>query len=263
MVSTLGLVDELLSDHGRSRGFAARVLGVLAFSQRSSCCLAVSIVRCIGVVPRVRALFHSCPQLVRRRRAFSLIEVVITLVIIGVVAIIAVPRVSSAAGNARFSAMEASARVMRQALDYYSIEHEGRSPSHDADWSVNTNEKFFMLRLCRRSDSVGEPGDSLGPYLRDIPVNPFNGLNTVRVADGSGTPGINTHGWWYAAGRDVFLPDDSVASAKYILERVYGMSGAGAEPADPDAAPASLGDGFLDLIASPSGRTGLGGGTIK
>lgn len=193
-------------------------------------------------------------------RAFTLLEVVIVVVIIGVVAIIAVPRVSSAAGNARFSAMEASARVMRQALDYYSIEHEGRSPAHDADWSVNTNEKFFMLRLCRRTDSVGAPGDALGPYLRDIPVNPLNGLNTVRIADGSGSPGINTHGWWFAAGRDVFLPDDSVASAKSILQLLYGIT---REEPDPEAAATPLGDGFLDAVAGPTGRTGLGGGTIK
>ena len=156
----------------------------------------------------------------RAAGGFSLFETVIVIAIIGVLAMIVVPRVSNAAGGAREAATLASVRVMRRAMDYYGAEHDGRSPAHNADWTVSKNEAVFAFRMTRRTDDCGSPGGNFGPYLRSLPVNPANGLSTLRI--GGGLAGSGTHGWWYSPDRDVLLPDDSPESAVAVIRGVFG-----------------------------------------
>lgn len=183
------------------------------------------------------------PRAGRSNAGFSLFELVIVIMIIGVISAIAVPRASRAATGARDSAAIASARIMRRALDYYAVEHEGRSPAHDADWSINQDALTFEYRLTKKTKDTGSPGTLLGPYLRRLPENPHNALATIRI--GGDPAGQGTHGWWYSPDRDVLLPDDSPESASEAVKSVYGHL------------VATQSD---DLIAPIGGRTRIEGG---
>lgn len=146
-----------------------------------------------------------------RSRAFSLIELVIVVVIIGTVAAIAIPRMSSASQSALDNAMSANLRVMDGAVELYVAEHENRSPAEETDGSTTSDPTLFMRRLTGRTDVSGTVGQApFGPYLRQFPVNTRNGLSSVRI-DG-GPAGMNVAGWRFNTTRRRFLPDDSAGA---------------------------------------------------
>ena len=145
------------------------------------------------------------------RRGFSLVELVIVVTIIGILASIAVPRMTTASSNAKANALQATLANVRKAIDVYYAEH-GKYPGYTA--GTNTpNDTAFVDQLLLYSDAVGNTNDAptavfkYGPYLRSpFPRNPHNELDTVYVkatpsdadpADGaSGWVAVLSHGYF-------------------------------------------------------------------
>lgn len=130
-------------------------------------------------------------------RGFSMIELVIVIAIIGIIAGIAVPRMSRATDTARQNTLVGSLARIQSAIDRYTAEHGGLSPGHEPGGSVVGSDATFVARLLERSgdDGTVATGGLFGPYLRAMPKNPYNGMRTVRV--GGAAPGAGTHGWRY------------------------------------------------------------------
>ena len=127
---------------------------------------------------------------VSSRRGFSLIELVIVVVIIGIIGAIAIPRMGSAVEKSGDSALSANLAVLRSAIDLYSTEHGGTFPSATT----------IVDQLTLYSDDAGATAatkDSthiFGPYLRSVPPLPVGakkGATGIAAADGA------TIGWIY------------------------------------------------------------------
>ena len=71
----------------------------------------------------------------------------------------------------------------------------------------------FEQRLTSQTDIAGNTGTDFGPYLKQIPKNPYNDKNTVRI-DGADA-GANTDGWRFDTISGFFQPDDSDESLVY------------------------------------------------
>jgi len=152
----------------------------------------------------------------RSARAFSLLEIVVVVVIIGIVAAIAVPRMSSAASRSRVTALRADLAAMNRATEFYMAEHGGRHPAMDKTGAVSDSSTEFAARMVERTDEFGAPGPFYGPYLLRIPTNPLNGLSSVRV---DGAPaGAGTHGWRFDTATQTFAPDDSAVTAAIAVD---------------------------------------------
>ena len=147
------------------------------------------------------------------RRAFSLIELVIVVVIIGIIAAIAIPRFSSATQNSQVSSVMGSLKVMTNAAEVYAAEHNGLTPACAADGSIDSSTANFSARLTGNTAADGTVGMPFGPYLRAFPTNPYNQRNTIRL-DGAAA-GANTDGWRYDSVTHKFQADDSAASAAH------------------------------------------------
>ena len=128
-----------------------------------------------------------------QNRAFSLVELVIVLVIIGVIAAIAVPRLTRGATNASATALAADLAALRNAVELYRAEHEGAFPTVAG----------FVNQMTLFSDTAGtstaaaaDVGNGIvyGPYLKGIPALPVGakkGSTGVAAADAAGV------GWIY------------------------------------------------------------------
>jgi len=147
------------------------------------------------------------------RAAFTLIELVIVVVIIGIIAAIATPRLS----RFRRSAMDAQVRAggveLQRAIDRYAAEHDGRSPAHEANGSVNTDYELFARRLTEKTNEAGTPDAShiLGPYLATFPTNPYTTCKWARI---DGDPSPQDCAWWFDSARNNVRPDHASSLAE-------------------------------------------------
>ena len=147
-----------------------------------------------------------------QRAGFSLIELVIVVVIIGIIGAIAIPRMSSAADNAAKNAVIADRSTLQRAIDLYTTEHEGVLPHVGA-----ATIKVFYQRLVTKSDLDGTVNASgiYGPYINGIPLNKINGLGTIRK-DGVAA-GANTHGWRYDSVSGTIEADHLAGATGYTV----------------------------------------------
>lgn len=128
-----------------------------------------------------------------KRRAFSLIELVIVVVIIGIIGAIAIPRMSRGAAGASDSALTANLAVLRNAIDLFQSEHGGTYPA----------AATIVAQLTQFTDDTGATSATqttthiYGPYLRQVPPLPVacprKGGNLIAAADA-----VNV-GWIYTA----------------------------------------------------------------
>ncbi len=132
-----------------------------------------------------------------RIRGFSLIELVIVVVIIGIIGAIAIPRISRGSEGAADAKLQGDLAVLRNAIDLYATEHNGKFPSD--------TPATFVQQLTTYTDADGNTSATkdadhiYGPYIRKIPklsVGPHKGSDGV-VSSTSGTVGSASGGWYY------------------------------------------------------------------
>ncbi len=166
---------------------------------------------------------RSCVRF-RRGSAFTLVELVIVVAIIGILGAIAVPRLTSASAGASANALEANLTNVRKAIDVYYAEH-GSFPGYSPGTTVPLDKAFakqltqFSSRTGGTSPTYGSPF-IYGPYLRSpFPINPTNDLSTVTVKanPGDADPVAGSVGWVAVLSTGAF----------YISATVTGMDDVG------------------------------------
>jgi type II secretion system protein G len=131
-----------------------------------------------------------------RRKAFSLMELVIVVVIIGLLAAIAIPKLTHAAQSAGETALTSDMAILREAIDLYVLDH-GVPP--DAD---NVSDQLLKQTDAGGHIGVGTPTFIFGPYLKTVPPLPV-GSATERQRSGIG--GTTNAAWSYQTDGKTYL----------------------------------------------------------
>jgi len=139
------------------------------------------------------------------RRGFTLVEILVVVVILGILAGIVLPQFSNAADESKESAMKQNLLRMRQQIELYSQQHNG-------DYPTLAN---FIDQMTLASDqtgdtaAVGTAGYHLGPYLQKMPRNPYT--DTIPIGNGA----VGTSAWYYDETTGHIAPNDSAARREW------------------------------------------------
>lgn len=105
------------------------------------------------------------------RCAFTIVELVLVIAIIGVLSSIVLPRLDGRAAAAGEAAVHADLKIVREAIDRYAAEHHGVFPGLSAARTTSQLTQYTnasgQISATKRDDYV------YGPYLRAIPANPI------------------------------------------------------------------------------------------
>ncbi|MBK8974943.1 MAG: type II secretion system protein [Planctomycetes bacterium] len=137
--------------------------------------------------------------------AFTLVELLIVVVILGIIAAVAIPQFTNSTEDARTSSLQSNLSVLRNAMEYYKMQHLGKYPGYPSGGGAPTaaatsNQLLQASKPDGSTAALGTAGFTLGPYIKEqLPANPVNGLNTVTVvADGAAFPAADdSTGWIY------------------------------------------------------------------
>ena len=135
----------------------------------------------------------------KERVHLSYVEVIIIAVVLGVVAMRVVPKFTEASAESKTCDLIDGLQEMRAQLDLYRAQHGDCLGDFDSFASFQTVMTTKVGRY--------------GPYVKEIPTNPFNNLNTVRF--GGEPAGAGIAGWRLDIDSGLFQADNSAAHARF------------------------------------------------
>jgi general secretion pathway protein G len=121
-------------------------------------------------------------------QGFTLVEILIVVIILGILAAIVIPQFTNASSNARESNITTQLQSLRQQIALYQLQHNNTYPKLiTTGWTVLTEYTDVNGNVSATADAT----HIYGPYLESIPTNPLTATATAQTvaADASGSPG--------------------------------------------------------------------------
>jgi len=135
------------------------------------------------------------PRAFRGTRGFTLVEILVVVIILGILAAIVIPQFTNASMDARKGNVVSQLQTLRAQIQLYKLQHKDTPPllitgDGAVAWGVFTNYTDINGNCNATSSSTFV----YGPYYQHPPVNPLappaTGSNIVAAADGAS-------GWIY------------------------------------------------------------------
>ena len=117
-----------------------------------------------------------------RKSGFTLVEILIVVIILGILAAIVIPQFTNASEDARKSSLTSQLQTLRSQVELYKLQHRDQYPTSDG---TSSGDWDWALLTTKTDEDGGTTGDvKYGPYLQAIPVNNLNGQSGMQsVAD--------------------------------------------------------------------------------
>jgi general secretion pathway protein G len=144
----------------------------------------------------------------KAQKGFTLVEILIVVVILGILAAIVIPQFTDASTEAKVSSLCSDLQTVRSQIELYKIQHNDNLPGVANAPMHPSGIGDFAAAMTSKTDVYGDAGTDFGPYLQKIPVNPFNNRSNVRTVTVNPTTAADSAGWWYNTVEGDFGADD-------------------------------------------------------
>ena len=128
------------------------------------------------------------------RKAFTLVEVLLVVVIMAILAATVVSQFNSSTDEAKISSLQNNLNHVRKQIELYKVNHNGALPA------VTSGGLPQLTGTTNLAGTVGTgTGYVYGPYIvNGMPANPLTGVKTVTVTTSNPpTAATSTGGWLY------------------------------------------------------------------
>ncbi|MEM9348589.1 MAG: prepilin-type N-terminal cleavage/methylation domain-containing protein [Planctomycetota bacterium] len=127
------------------------------------------------------------------RKGFTLVEILIVVVILGILAAIVIPQFTNASEAAKASSVLSQLQTLRSQVELYKNQHNNEYPTSDGTLAGT----WDWTKMTGKTDIDGTVGTTAGthiygPYMQQAPKNPF--VVTASATE-FGTATDGTDGW--------------------------------------------------------------------
>jgi len=153
-------------------------------------------------------LRHALTRQSLSHRAFTLMEIIIVVVVIGLLATVVLPQFSSDNKQAHQIALKDDLQYLRTQIAVFRAQHQDVSPGYREGYTTfGPNLRCFVEQMTEYSDincnlsQNDSPVYPYGPYLKQLPVNPINNSSDlILVPNNQAMPAPGgSAGWIYKA----------------------------------------------------------------
>ena len=144
----------------------------------------------------------------RKNKGFTLVEILIVVVILGILAAIVIPQFTDASTQSKVSSCQTTLQSLRSQIELYKIQHNDNPPALAT----------FEAQMTGYTDVNGDTwvdgtstGTKFGPYVQMVPFNPWNESQSLADADAA------TVGWVYdETTGDIYIGVADLTTAKEL-----------------------------------------------
>jgi prepilin-type N-terminal cleavage/methylation domain-containing protein len=144
-----------------------------------------------------------------KKKAFTLIEVIVAVSILGILAAIVLPMFLGSSVQTKEAAARDALHMMRSQIELYRFEHKGVVPGYINGFPATITVLTKQFTMTTSITGTLNPSTTptiptstylYGPYVQKLPVNPFNNLSTIKIvpsATAFPAAADKTTGWLY------------------------------------------------------------------
>ena len=137
----------------------------------------------------------------KNNKGFTLVEILIVVIILGILAAIVIPQFTNASTDARKNSLSSQLQTMRSQFELYKLQHNDKLPTVFQTTGTKTDVSGCWAGMVGQTDVTGATtGTDFGPYLQQTPTNPLNQgtdivVGTADLVYGAGSGAAKPVGW--------------------------------------------------------------------
>ncbi|MBL7645542.1 MAG: prepilin-type N-terminal cleavage/methylation domain-containing protein [Candidatus Hydrogenedentes bacterium] len=129
----------------------------------------------------------------KSNQGFTLVELIIVIIILGILAALAIPQFSASTDDAKKATLQGNLAVLRNAISLYYHQHNSVYPGAVDEADGTTAVKgtdaadALIAQLTKYTNAAGKTSDKqdadfpYGPYLVSMPTNPLSTTDVVTA----------------------------------------------------------------------------------